>query len=95
MTDTFLPFEARLGLTEREPFVISGDTLILYVELPEFPEPPELGFLVTTGIAFSVNVHTPVNYTVVPSTVADHPLNVHVPSLSFFLTVEVEFSSYF
>ena len=25
MTDTFLPFEARLGLTEREPFVISGD----------------------------------------------------------------------
>lgn len=29
MTDTFLPFEARLGLTEREPFVISGDTIVV------------------------------------------------------------------
>ena len=95
MTDTFLPFEARLGLTEREPFVISGDTLILYVELPELPEPPELGFLVTTGMAFSVNVHTPVNFTVVPSTAVVHPLNDHLPLLLFFSDVDVEFSSYF
>ena len=88
-------YHPELSYVDIHPFVISGDTLILYVELPELPEPPELGFLVTTGMAFSVNVHTPVNFTVVPSTAVVHPLNDHLPLLLFFSAVDVEFSSYF